>query len=349
MTQRYRVNPLLSCSWQRDNPTGKLTFVALDPLSKLNCAIASSDFWLLELLNNAYHQSWTLQDTITLAEDRYKIEETQAKNALTRIWPVAFIEQSSFSADLEKAMPLWASRGAKLALEYFANSLRQKTAVSQSNVSNPNAGEVIPGAVPLPQPEPLPAKLLHEIFKARRTCRDFLGHQLKLEHLSFILAHALCAPCKNSAYSANAASLPEELVCHLFAMRVTGLDPGIYAYRPITHELGLVRALSSQALEQEMTELLIGQTYVVGSAAGILISGNLDRLIQNDGRQSTYRKWLVRVGSLAQRFILLGHAKDITSFLSAAINTQATRRITNGAVGGTVKPAHMVVFGGRED
>jgi hypothetical protein len=131
----------------------------------------------------------------------------------------------------------------------------------------------------------------------------------------------------------------------VLALRVDGVPSGVYRYARAPHRLELARAEGAGRLEQEMTEMLIGQTYVAGSAAGLLISGDLDALITARPHPSALRGWLVRVGMLAQRLILLGHAGGVQSFLSAAILSEAASRCTAGAVSGAIVPVHQVVLG----
>jgi hypothetical protein len=196
--------------------------------------------------------------------------------------------------------------------------------------------------IPLPDAAEAPALDLSSALQRRRTCRRFGGQSLRLAALATILGQV------RGRDGVAPALCPDHLVCHVFAMRVGGLTPGVYRHDPAGHRLALLRACDANALEEELVSILIGQPYVRGSAAAVLLSGELDRVVAEQARPAAFAAWLIGAGALAQRLLVTATALQVQSFVSAALDEAHVRESTAGESGHAAFPAHLVAFGGAE-
>jgi hypothetical protein len=330
------VSPVLLFAWRHREDNRGLALTAHEPLSNRTFELDDDELWIFDLLSREGAEPCTYAALVEAACRRYTLPRDRAERTLSRLWSLAFIEDDDLPPGLRSGLSLWERHGCKLSLEYYASSAAHRSSVP-ATVHRGERAEAEPvrsGAIVLPTPDALPATPLDELLHRRRTCRQFDGRPLDRGTLSFVLAHAF-----------EGGNVPEYLTVHVLAMRVDGIPSGVYRYLRVPHGLELVRACGPERLEQQVVEMLIGQTYVIGSGAGLLMSGDLDALVARYAAPSALRTWLVRLGALAQRMILLGHARGVQSFLSAAILDDAAARCTAGSVGGAIVPMHQVVFG----
>jgi hypothetical protein len=326
VTERFRVNPLVTFSWQRVK-NEELALMAHDPTSGRDCLLSREDMWILEFLSAGQGRTWSETSIRQEAIERYSAVDSSVESMLSRVGPVVLIPERNYPAHLDAAVGLWERHGWKLALEYFVESMRdlgQGTVPSPKTECQPDRGEIA-----LPTAAPRPPVSIESVLHRRRTCRDFNGRPLALKTLSGMLAHAF-----------SGVPATGDLVCYLTALRVEGVPPGVYRYQAGVHRLHCVRQAQTKNLESELIEMLIGQSYVAGCAAACLLSG--PRTLRPG---SALRHWLIRAGALAQRLILLGHSCEVESFLSAAIRENVARGLTADEFGGSLVPVHLVAFG----
>ncbi len=340
MSERRRVNPLLSFGWRPTGEGGALAFCAYDPLSNRSLRLAPDELWLPGFLDGALDRGWTQAE---LAEAAARAGGGAA--ALERLWPLAFVAERDDEPQRAAALRPWEDYGCKLALEAYAASLAAPDEAGPepfaphepaADAGAPAADDDAPALRALPLPRALPATPLDALLARRRTVRAFGGRALALDDLAFVLGHGL-----GSALGAP----PAHLVCHLIVLRADGIAPGVYEYRPGAHALRPVRAGAAAALEAELIGLLAGQRYAAGSAVAVLLAGDLDRVVAERRHPAALRTWLIGLGALAQRLILLGQACGADSFLSAAIDEARARALTGSGPG--VVPFHQVAFGYR--
>gem|GEM_PF-6524419 len=289
---------------------------------------------MVELLDHlgASGLTWSVAEVISLARARgHAGVDADIEATLARIWELAFIEEKVNTGPGADAL-LWERRGWKLPLQYLVSALTRSTSAVKS-VASPGFAT---GARSLPPPDTQPELGLDEALGRRRTCRAFSGAALELSVLSALLAHG---------FRPGSSPLPGQLTVHLVVMRIAGLEPGVYSYEPGTHSVAPGRRASAEVLEPELVRALIGQTYVVGSAVAVLLSGRLDALSAERPGASTLRAWLIEVGMLCQRLLLGGHTYAIDSFLSAALLEHELRALTGGDLDGETVPIHLVAFG----
>lgn len=130
-----------------------------------------------------------------------------------------------------------------------------------------------PGAsrITLPRPEscltPMNATLA-DIVGHRRSRRAFLADPLKLEELSWLLWATQGVQKvfgdRSTFRTVPSAGARHPFETYLAVSRVSGLEPGLYRYLPIEHELLCER--QDQDIASKVTEEVLGQTFALNAA-----------------------------------------------------------------------------------
>jgi SagB-type dehydrogenase family enzyme len=177
---------------------------------------------------------------------------------------------------------------------------------------------------------------LWDALIARRTCREFHAANIGLVQLATALWATFGAvhgaqrtdlleyglmPVGYRRTSPSGGSLhPSEP--YLVAIRVDGLEPGIYHYRSCTHALTRV----APALEPgRLGALLCAQSFAEDLAYGIFVVSRFDKLWWKYPHSRAYRVALLDIGCLVQTFQLTCAAQGLQSwptgyFVDHAIN-----------------------------
>lgn len=159
----------------------------------------------------------------------------------------------------------------------------------------------------------------------RQTCRSFDAEPLPLEEVATALwatfgtVHGECRadlealgmmPIGYRRTSPSGGSLhPSE--AYLVAMRIKGLDPGIYHYRSHKHELSVVNAGFDTT---SLGKLLCAQTFANELSYGIFVTSRFDKMWWKYPHSRAYRVALLDIGCLVQTFQLVCTARGIQSW-----------------------------------
>ncbi len=195
-------------------------------------------------------------------------------------------------------------------------------------------GEII--ALPAPELDALKRMPFWEALITRRTCREFHATSIGLVQLATALWATFGAvhgaeradlleyglmPVGYRRTSPSGGSLhPSEP--YLVALRVDGLEPGIYHYRSRMHALTRV----APALEPgRLGALLCAQGFAEDLAYGIFVVSRFDKLWWKYPHSRAYRVALLDIGCLVQTFQLTCAAQGLQSwptgyFVDHAIN-----------------------------
>ena len=154
-----------------------------------------------------------------------------------------------------------------------------------------------------------------EVLLSRRSFRDFSDEAMNLEEVSRILFQTygitgeLSTKSGQKQYlraSPSAGALyPAEI--YLGIQNVNGIEPGIYHYNVLNHELEL---LSGGNPAESMFRALCGQEFVRQAALTVLITGVISRTKQKYGERG-YRYALLDVGHLGQNLYLSSTALNL--------------------------------------
>jgi len=168
---------------------------------------------------------------------------------------------------------------------------------------------------------------LQSVLLRRQTCRAFVGGSIDIELVSDALYTTFGAVHGNERSDLKSLGLlpvgyrrtspsggglhPSEP--YLVALRVDGLEPGIYHYSSDRHRLTPVRG----AIEQgQLGHLLCGQNFCEEMAYGIFITSDFSKLWWKYPHSRAYRVALLDIGCLAQTFQLVCTAQGTQSWLT---------------------------------
>ena len=103
---------------------------------------------------------------------------------------------------------------------------------------------------------------------------------------------------------------------YLMALRVEGLEPGLYHYHSARHRLEVVRRQASQA---QASRYCAHQDYAGNAAALFLMTAVFPRTMWKYHRPRAYRVVLLDAGHLAQTFCLMATWLGLAPFCTAAL------------------------------
>jgi SagB-type dehydrogenase family enzyme len=189
----------------------------------------------------------------------------------------------------------------------------------------PSQFKKIPGAasIRLPSHE-IDADTFFETLHARRTHRDFAKRAVSLENVSKLLKTTWGVqgyvqtnvfgrlPYKTSP--SGGARHPGEV--YLIALRVDGLERGIYHYQAKDHRLA---RLPAKASPRRASAYCADQPYFVGAAALFIMTAVFARTMWKYGRARAYRVVLLDTGHLGQTFCLTATRLGLAPFTTAAL------------------------------
>ncbi|GAC1502385.1 MAG: SagB/ThcOx family dehydrogenase [Steroidobacteraceae bacterium] len=110
---------------------------------------------------------------------------------------------------------------------------------------------------------------------------------------------------------------------YLVALRVDGLDPGLYHYDARDHALALI---SSGATPQVACDYCADQPYTADAAALFIMTGVFARTMWKYQHPRAYRVVLLDAGHLGQTFCLTATRMGLAPFCTAALNDTLIER-----------------------
>lgn len=163
----------------------------------------------------------------------------------------------------------------KLTRYIYASRSPQQEGVSRPNAIMEMEGESI--ALPAVDKIEVPEISLYDAIRNRRSTRQYSEVPLSIEELSFLLwAGFWVKELKSNERveftlrNVPSAGARHPLECYLMINRVQGIEPGLYHYQPLRHEL--VRLERGEDIGQEVCEAALGQEMVAKSAVTFIVS-----------------------------------------------------------------------------
>jgi SagB-type dehydrogenase family enzyme len=183
-------------------------------------------------------------------------------------------------------------------------------------------------SLPLPEKE---SDSFFETLHARRTWRTFSQQPASLESVSKLLQTTWgvqgyvespgFGPLVLKTSPSGGARHPIEV--YLMALRVDGLDPGLYHYDVKNHALELV---SPGASPQAACDYCADQRYVANAAALFIMTGVFARTMWKYQHPRAYRVVLLDAGHLGQTFCLTATRLGLAPFSTAALKDTLIER-----------------------
>ena len=173
-------------------------------------------------------------------------------------------------------------------------------------------------------PDEMTRDTFFETLHARRTHREFARGKVSLENVSKLLQTTWGVqgylptnvfgrlPYKTSP--SGGARHPGEV--YLMALRVDGLERGMYHYQARDHRLARLPAKVSPRMA---SAYCAGQPYFAGAAALFIMTAVFARTMWKYGRARAYRVVLLETGHLCQTFCLTATRLGLAPFSTAAL------------------------------
>jgi SagB-type dehydrogenase family enzyme len=189
------------------------------------------------------------------------------------------------------------------------------------------------------------------VLLQRRTHRSFGPGSLSLQDLSLILALTWRItgwrpwpglrprPLKTSPSGGARHSLE----VYVFCRRVTGVQPGVYHYRPDLHRLEMVREQASGRL---WSRFCGHQDWVARASALFVVTSVLPRVMWRYRFARAYRTLLLETGHFGQTFCLVATWLGLAPFTTAALDDEAIEGHL-GLDGGTESVVYAMGVGPR--
>lgn len=153
----------------------------------------------------------------------------------------------------------------------------------------------------LPDPHGYRGLSLEEAIEARRSIRDYSNEALSLEELSRLLhaAQGITAPRRGFRAAPSAGAL-YPIETYVVAHDVISLEPGLYHYAVLHHELERIR---SGHLRRAITIAGIGQE-MLGQAQVCFVLSAIFQRLRWKYRERAYRYALLEAGHIGQNLYL---------------------------------------------
>lgn len=170
-----------------------------------------------------------------------------------------------------------------------------------------------------------------ETLLARRTWRDFGRGAVSLDHVATLLGLTWGVQQWGIVRGQGRVALktsPSGGACHpgevyLLALRVAGLQPGLYHYQPDRHALVLVR---KGATRRDIGRYIPGQSWYRSAAALFLMTAVFQREQWRYATPRAYRTLLLDAGHLCQTFCLIATSLQLAPFCTAALADSVIER-----------------------
>lgn len=164
----------------------------------------------------------------------------------------------------------------------------------------------------------------YSILRARRTQRRFSSLPISYSDLAKLLIYtwgivgyqqpALLQPLPLKTSPSGGGRHPGEV--YVMALKVEGVEPGIYYYSPVDNSLYLV---ASGATPEQAARLCGNQEWVSGAAALFFMTAVTARSLWKYPHPRMYRILLAEIGHFCQTFCLTATALNLAPFSTMAL------------------------------
>lgn len=191
----------------------------------------------------------------------------------------------------------------------------------------------------LPEPRLEGPMSLEEAIKARRSLRDYTGEPVSLAAVGQLLWAAQGVTSERGARAAPSAGGTYPLEVYVVAGQVTGLEPGVYRYRPEQHDLVGVTAGD---LRPELAAASLNQAWVRDAALDIVITADYARTTGTYGERGI-RYVDLEAGHAAQNLHLQAIALGLGSVPVGAFTDEEVSEVLRLPV--DHKPLYVIPVG----
>ncbi len=202
-----------------------------------------------------------------------------------------------------------------------------------------HAAGTVSEAIQLPQPATDGTVSIERALRERRSVRNFSDAPLALAELSQLLwaAQGITGPGSRRTAPSAGALYPLEL--YVLAGSVSGLDAGIYLYKPEGHRLLLIAAGDRRG---ELRAAAHGQVSMEGAPAVFVISAVFERSTIKYGERGN-RYVHLEAGHAAQNICLQAVALKLGSVVIGAFDDDAVKKAAHLSV--REQPLYLIPVG----
>ena len=201
------------------------------------------------------------------------------------------------------------------------------SSVIQSLPSRPSQYKAYPGAsmIKLPKPE-YRGIILEEAIRERRSARKYSSKPVNLQQLSQLLFAA--QGVNGKSYGTELRTVPSAGALYPFEIylvvnRVQGLEPGIYHYNVLEHELELVK---SGKFGSKITNAGLKQDMLGKAAVTFVLSAIFDRTRHKYGERG-FRYIYIEAGHISQNIYLQSISLGLGSVVVGAFHDDKVNKI----------------------
>ena len=213
------------------------------------------------------------------------------------------------------------------------------TALCSQQKNQPNPAALSSATVRLPAPARDGKVSLEKALATRRSVRSSSDQPLSLGEASQLLWSAQGKTEKRGFRSAPSAGALYPLELYLAADRVSGLNPGVYRYRPETH--GLVR-VSEGERRGDLRRAALNQRSVGEAAAVVVMTAVYERTTGKYGDRGI-RYVHIEAGHAAQNFLLQAQALGLGAVPIGAFDDESIKKIVGA--GADERPLYLLPVG----
>ncbi len=178
--------------------------------------------------------------------------------------------------------------------------------------------------VKLPAPEKKGTVSVEEALWQRRSVRRYAAAPLELAEVGQLLWAAYGVNRENGYRTAPSAGATYPLELYIVAGNVNDLKPGVYAYRPATHELRLVERGDKRAA---LSGAALGQAAVRDAPAALVWSAVFKRTTQRYGDRGRERYVCMDLGHSAENVYLQCAALGLGTVAVGAFGDGPVKRV----------------------
>lgn len=193
--------------------------------------------------------------------------------------------------------------------------------------------------VKLPEPRREGPMSLEAAIQARRSVREFTDEPLSLEEVGRLLWAAQGITSSQGARAAPSAGGTYPLEIYVAAGLVTGLEPGVYHYRPAGHEL--LPVLSGD-VRARLAEASLDQAWVAEAAADVVIAAVYARTTEKYGERGI-RYVHLEAGHAAENLCLQATALGLGAVTVGAFSDQELAGVLH--VSSDEEPLYIIPVG----
>ena len=184
-------------------------------------------------------------------------------------------------------------------------------------------GEEEPLEVKLPEPRPSGEMSVEEALAARRSVRSYQDEALSLTELAQLLWAAQGITAHWGGRTAPSAGATYPLEVYAVVGEVTGLEAGVFHYRPDGHLL--VRRTAGD-LRGELASAALGQGWVREAPVSLVIAARYERTTGRYGERGV-RYVHIEVGHAGQNIYLQAEALGLGTVIVGAFDDQDVKTL----------------------